>query len=65
MAVSRLKSNTSNANLNKNKKKLFLYSDISHTNQKNATKKMRFFSYTVNTNKNLKLIDEKCCLKRK
>ena len=65
MAVSRLKSNICNANLNKNKKKLFLYSDIRHTNKKNATKKMRFFSYTANTTKNLKLIDEKCCLKCK
>ena len=32
MAASELKSNVSNTNLNKNKKKLFLYFDNSHGN---------------------------------
>ena len=63
VAASGLKSNISNANLNK--KKLFLYFDNSHANQTNTTKKIRFFSYIVNINENLKKIDEKkCCFKR-
>ena len=33
VAVSELKSNISNANLDKNKKKLFLYVDTNHANQ--------------------------------
>ena len=52
MAASQLKSNTSNANLDKNKKKLFLYFDTSHVNQTN-----NFFSYIVNNNENLKKTD--------
>ena len=35
------------------------YFDNSHANQTNTTKKIRFFLYTVNINKNLKNIDEK------
>ena len=59
MAVSELKSNVSNVNLNKSKKKLFLHFDNSHTNQINTTKKM-IFIYIVNiNNKNLQKIDEK------
>ena len=42
MAASELKSNISNVNLNKSKKKLFSYFDNSHTNQINTTKKMFF-----------------------
>ena len=57
MAASELKSNISNVNLNKSKKKLFLYFDNSHANQ-NTTKKI-FFLCIVNINKNLKKIDEK------
>ena len=65
VAASELESNISNANLNKNKKKLFLYFDNSHANQTNTTKKIRFFSYIVNINGNLKKTDEKkCCFKR-
>ena len=51
MAASELKSNISNANLNKSKRKLFLYLDKSHTNQTNSTKKVRFFSYIDNIKK--------------
>ena len=40
MAVSELKSNISNVNLNKNKKKLFLYFDNSHANQTSTTKQI-------------------------
>ena len=59
MAASELKSNISNANLDKNKKKLFLYFSTSHVNQAN-----NFFSYIANINKNLKKTDEKkCCFK--
>ena len=65
MAASELKSNISNANLNKSKKKLYLYFDDSHANQTNTTKKIWFFLYIVNINENLKKIDEKkCCFKR-
>ena len=40
------------------------YFDNSHANQTNLTKKIRFFSYIVNINENLKKIDEKKrCLK--
>ena len=59
VAASELKPNTSNVNLNKSKKKLFLYFDNSHANQTNTIKKIRFFLYIVNINKNLKKIDEK------
>ena len=53
MAASELKSNVSNANLDKNEKKLFLYIDTSHGNQTNN-----------NINENLKKTDEKkCCFK--
>ena len=55
MAVSELKANISNANLDKNKKKLFSYFDTSHANQTNNF----FFSYTVNINENLKETDKK------
>ena len=54
MAASELKSNVSNANLDKNKKKLFLYFDASHANQTNI-----FFKYIVNINQNLKKTDKK------
>ena len=64
MAASELKSNVSNVKLNKTKKKLFLYSDNSHTNQTNTTEKIWFFKYIVNINKNLKKIDEKKRFKR-
>ena len=37
MAASELESNISNTNLDKNKKKLFLYFDTSHTNYANKT----------------------------
>ena len=64
MAVSELKSNISNANLNKNKRKLFLYLDKGHTNRTSTTKKIRFFSYIDNIKKSLKKTDEKkCCFK--
>ena len=43
VAASELKSNVSNTNLHKNKQKLFLYFHNSHANQKNTTKKIRFF----------------------
>ena len=60
MAASELESNISNTNLDKNKKKLFLYFDTSHTNHANKKK-----SYIVNINENLKKTDEKkCCFKR-
>ena len=61
MAASELKFNISNVNLNKSKKKLFLYFDNSLANQTNTTNKIRFFLYIVNINKNLKKIDEKKC----
>ena len=35
-----LENNISNANLNKNKKKIFLYFDTSQANQTNLTKKI-------------------------
>ena len=64
MAASKLKSNISNVNLNKSKKKLFLYFDNSYANQTNTTKKIWFFLYIVNINENLKKTDEKkCCFK--
>ena len=64
MAASELKCNISNVNLNKSKKKPFLYFDNSHANQTNTTKKM-IFLYMVNINENLKKIDEKKrCFKR-
>ena len=44
MAPSELKSNICNVNLNKSKKKLFLYFDNGHANQTNTTKKMIFFN---------------------
>ena len=50
MAASELKSIISNVNLNKSKKKLFLYFDNNHANQTNTTKKMWFFLYIVNVN---------------
>ena len=56
VATSELKSNISNVNLDRSKKKLFLYFDASHTNQSN-----NFFSYIVNIYKNLKSTDEKKC----
>ena len=56
MAASELKPNISNVNLNKSKKKLFLYFDNSHANQTNTTTKIRFFLYIVNINENLKKI---------
>ena len=59
MAASELKSNISNVNLDKSKKKLYLYFDNSHGNQTNITKKIWFFLYIVNINENLKKIDEK------
>ena len=40
VAASELKSNISNAGVNKNKKKLFLYFDNSHENQTNAITKI-------------------------
>ena len=40
VAASELKSNVSNANLHKSKKKLLLYFDNSHANQTNTTKKI-------------------------
>ena len=40
IAASELKSNISNVNLNKSKKKLFVYFDNSHANQTNTTKKI-------------------------
>ena len=40
MAASELKFNISNVNLNKSKKKLFLYFDNRYTNQTNTTKKI-------------------------
>ena len=58
VAASELKSNISNANLDKIKKRLFLYFDNSHTNQTNNTEKIGFFSCIVNTNKNLRKADE-------
>ena len=65
MAASKLKSNISNANLNKSKKKLFLYFDDSHTNQTNTTKKIWIFLCIVNINENLKKIDgKKRCFKQ-
>ena len=54
MAASELESNITHANRNKSKKRLFLYFDNSHGNQTNTTKKIRFFSYIVNINENLK-----------
>ena len=65
MAACELKSDISNVNLNESKKKLFLYFDNSHASQTNTTKKIWFFLYIVNINKNLKKIDEKkSCFKR-
>ena len=58
VAASELKSNISNANLDKIKKRPFLYFDNSHTNQTNNTEKIGFFSCIVNTNKNLRKADE-------
>ena len=52
MAASELKSNVSSTNLNKSKKKLFLYFDISHTNKTNTTKKISFF-HTLLTSKKI------------
>ena len=51
--ASELKSNIRNANLDKNKKKLFLNFDTSHVNLTN-----NFFKYIVSINKNLKKTDE-------
>ena len=59
VVASGLESNISNANLNKNKKKLFLYLHNSLANQRNTTKKIWFFSYIVNVNEKLKKTDEK------
>ena len=59
MAASELKSNISNVNLNKSKKKLFLYFDNSYANQTNTTTKIWFFLYILNINENLKKIDDK------
>ena len=65
VAASELESNISKPNLNKNKKKLFLYFDNCHPNQPNTTKKIWFFSCIVNNNENLKKTDaKKCCFKR-
>ena len=64
MATSELKSNISSVNLNKSKKKLFLYFDNSHANQTNTTTKMWFFLYIVSINQNLKKIDKKKRFKR-
>ena len=64
VAISELKSNISNTNLNKNKKRLFFNFNNSHANQTNTTKKICFFSYIVNIFENLKKTDEKkCCFK--
>ena len=64
MAASELKSNISNVNLNKSKKKLFLYFDNSHANQTNTTKNTYFYTW-LNINENLKKVDEKKrCFKR-
>ena len=63
MAAYELKSNISNVNLNKSKKKLFFYFDKSHANQTNTTKKI-FFLCIVNINANLKKTDEKKRFKR-
>ena len=61
MAASELKANISNANLDKNKNKLFLYFGTSHANQTNK----KYFSYIANINENLKkTYDKKCCCKR-
>ena len=57
VAASKLKSNISNANLNKNQKKLFLFLDYNHANETNTAKKIRFFSCIVNINKSLKETD--------
>ena len=57
MATFELKSNTSKANIDKYKKKLFLYFDNSNRNQ--TYKKT--FSYNFDINKNLKKTDEKKC----
>ena len=43
VAASELKSNISNANLNKNQKKLFLYFDYRHANETNTAKKGKIF----------------------
>ena len=40
MAASELESNISNVNVNKSKKKLFLYFDNSYADQTNTTKKI-------------------------
>ena len=48
MAASGHKSNISNANLNKKKKKLFLYFDNSHANKTDTTKRYGFF-HTLST----------------
>ena len=50
MATSKVKSNISNVNLNKIKKKLFLYFDKSHANQTNTILLKRYdFFYTLLT----------------
>ena len=64
MATSKLKSNISHINLNKSKKKLFLYFDNSHINQTNTTKKIWVFLHIVNIKENLKKIDGKKRFKR-
>ena len=61
VVASGLESNISNANLNKNKKKLFLHLHNSLANQRNTTKKIWFFSYIVNINEKLRKTDEKTC----
>ena len=43
MAASELKFNISNVNLKKSKKKLFLYFDNNHANQKKIDEKKRCF----------------------
>ena len=43
VTASEFKSNISNANFDKNKKRLYLYFDNGHANQTNTTKKIRFF----------------------
>ena len=61
LAASEIKFNISNANLDKSKRKLFLYFDTIHANRTNNF----FFSYIVNINENLKKTDgKKCCFKR-
>ena len=49
MTAYELKSNISNINFNKSKKKLFFYFDNSHANQTNTTKKIFFYALLTST----------------